>query len=131
MALGFAVLLLFGLWWWLFSPSSYAVSRDDLSGVLYYTDSITTATKHEFYGLFGHGDAIVIVGIGNHYEVTGNRAADLLVEMLAGGNYPDATLKRFSNAVVVCGVPEDCSNIVRLVGSNARERESRWVSSLN
>jgi hypothetical protein len=118
-------ILLFGLWWPFFKPTSYTVNRSDLSGVVYYTDLVTEDTHHEFYAHYGHGDVVVIVGIGNEFAATSVRAEVLLSEMLETGEYPNATTKRFSNAIVVCGVPDDCSDITRRVESNAREREAK------
>ncbi len=125
MGIGFIVLLLFGLWWVLMRPSPYIVLREDLSGVLYYTDSNNTATHHEFFGRYGQGDVVVIVGIGNEFVATTDRAVSLLNEMVVSGEYPDADLKRFSNAVVVCGVPEACSSLARRVADNSRAREAQ------
>lgn len=94
--------------------------------MLYHTDLVSTAIHHELYGYYGQSDVVVIVGIGSNFETTTNRSRELLAEMLFKNEYPDATLKRFSNAIVICGVPDDCKSLARRVEANARDRESRF-----
>ncbi|MDA1280093.1 MAG: hypothetical protein O3B95_08645 [Chloroflexi bacterium] len=124
LGLAFIAVLLFGVWWILLRPTPYAVARQDLQGVLYFTDSRAVSTHHEFYGHFGQSDVVVVVGIGNDFSTMTERAQIILAQMLLENRYPHATVKRFSNAIVVCGVPQDCSNLARDVEASARERES-------
>ena len=131
MGVAFMALLLFGLWWILRPATPYAVESVDLFGVLNYTEVISETTHDEFYGWFGQGDVVVIVGTGNNYALTMGRATVLMSEMISEGVYPDADLMRFSNAVVVCGVPKDCSSLASQVAERARERESRPVQAFN
>ena len=128
LGLAFIAALLFGFWWILLRPTSYSVARQDLAGVLNWTDSKTEETHHEFYGRFGSSDVIVIVGIGNHFGATTDRALELQVQMRLEHGYPNATTKRFSNAIVVCGEPDDCSGLASRIESKARERESKQAA---
>ena len=126
--IAFAALLVAGVWWMIFRETGYTVSDLDIEGVVQYTEELRGDTHREYYGYYVQSDVVVIVGTGHKYRLTDIRAQDLLAEWLFEKDYPDATVKRFSNALVVCGMPDDCDDIAKRVSENAGDRESRTGS---
>jgi hypothetical protein len=125
MGIAFAALVVGGVWWMIFRETGYTVSSLDIEGVVYGTEELRGDTHREYFGYYGQSEVIVIIGFGHKYHLTDIRAQELLAEMLFEKNYSDADVKRFSNALVVCEVSDDCAGVAKGISENAKDRESR------
>jgi hypothetical protein len=121
-AVAFGALLIFGLWRILLFPTDYTVSTLDIDGVIFPTKTVLSATHWEYYAHYGQSDVIVLISFDGKIKVAQEKSLILHAQMLLEGKYPDAARKKFANAFVICGVPDDCSSLADKIKANAKDR---------
>jgi hypothetical protein len=118
------VLLLFGLWWIFANTSSYTVVALDVYSSFEWTDRVYTPTHAEVHGVREGRPVSVFVGPHSGFEAITESAYLKQIELRNGSpEYPDADQNEVANAVVVCGVPEDCRWIAANISQHAKARE--------
>ena len=124
----FGAALLLGVWWLLSDrSSSFSVIDTDV----YSSFGWTSRTHQEGYaGIHGvHEGRPVSVFVGTSAGcLATTEAAFSKHQELQNGDpkYPDADQKEVGNAVVVCGVPDDCKSVASRISHRAKTREDEW-----
>lgn len=116
LGLAFGAVLLFGLWKVLFAPVSYSVVTNDVDGSFGWTERVNHVTHSEFRGTRKGNLVAVFVGPYSGREVMLEQATrEQIILRSEVDRYPDARLKIFANAAVVCGIPDDCMHVAYLI----------------
>ncbi len=129
MAIAFGALLLFGVWWLLLRPDSgsYTVFDVDVYGSFGWTSRERPPTHTEIRGFLRGNPISVFVGPHTVREVILELSTREQIKMrLENSDYPDADRKIFANAVVVCGIPDDCKTVARSITGEAKDREAEY-----
>ena len=130
LGLAFGAVLLFVLWRVLFTPVSYSVVTTDVYGSFGWTERVNQTTHTEFRGTRKGNLVAVFVAPHSGREVILELAMrEQIIMRLEDGRYPDAGRKVFANAVVVCGIPNDCTHVAYSISENAKEREAQYRAS--
>lgn len=128
LAIAFGALLIFGVWWLLFKTdaSSFTVMTPDVYDSISWTSREYKQTYTEVHGVERGRPISVYLGPLAEYEDRVVAAYVRELQILNGDPpYAEATHKEFANAIVVCGVLQDCKDVSHRIADAAKDREAR------